>query len=105
MEKAVQLLNVSKTIGKKQILSNINLELDSPNIYGLYGRNGSGKTMLIRTIAGLIRPTEGEVRVFGERLGADASFPRSIGLTVENVGFWPRYTGRECLKILASIKK
>ncbi len=105
MEKGVQLLDVCKSIRGKIILSHVNLELESQHIYGLYGRNGSGKTMLILTIAGLIQPTSGEVYVFGERMGVDSSFPQSLGVTVENVGFWPQYTGKECLKLLASIKK
>lgn len=105
MNQSIKLLNVSKRIRKKTILSNINLELTNHNIYGLYGRNGSGKTMLIRLIAGLIRPTEGEVHVFGKRIGFDTSFPTSLGITIENVGFWPGYTGFDCLKLLASIKK
>ena len=104
MNESVRLLNVSKTIKGRMILSNINLELTRRSIYGLYGRNGSGKTMLIRLISGLIRPTQGEVYVFGKRIGFDTSFPESLGITVENVGFWPEYTGFDCLKTLASIK-
>ena len=100
----VKLTNVTKIIKKRTILSNINLTLEKGNIYGLYGRNGSGKTMLIRIISGLILPSSGTVEVFGQRIGKDVSFPQSMGLTIENVGFWPRYTGIECLELLASIK-
>ncbi len=98
------LTNVYKTIKKREILSDINLTLEKGNIYGLYGRNGSGKTMLIRLISGLIMPTSGEIDVFGKVIGRDVSFPESMGLTIENVGFWPRYTGFECLRFIASIK-
>lgn len=101
----VKLINVNKIIKKRTILSDINLTLEKGNIYGLYGRNGSGKTMLIRTIAGLIVPTSGQIEVFGKTLGKDISFPDSMGITIENVGFWPKYTGFECLNFIASIKK
>ena len=83
----VKLTNVTKIIKKRTILSNINLTLEKGNIYGLYGRNGSGKTMLIRIISGLILPSSGTVEVFGQRIGKDISFPQSMGLTIENVGF------------------
>jgi ABC-2 type transport system ATP-binding protein len=61
--------------------------------------------MLIRLIAGLILPTAGEVHVFGKQLGKDTDFPESMGVIIENIGFWPQYTGMECLRLLASIKK
>ena len=102
---SVQLINVTKRIKGITVLSNINLEMKSGKIYGLLGRNGSGKTMLIRLISGLIRPTEGEVHVFGKRLGKDTDFPESVGVIIENIGFWPQYTGMECLRLLASVKK
>lgn len=100
----IKLTNVTKQLKRRTILSDINLTFEKGKIYGLYGRNGSGKTMLIRVIAGLILPTHGTIDVFGKRIGTDVSFPQSMGLTIENVGFWPRYTGFECLKLLASIK-
>ena len=103
--KNIVLKGVNKVIKKICVLNNVNLELDKGKIYGLYGKNGSGKTMLIRMIAGLIIPTTGEVTVFGKTLGKDASFPESMGLTIENVGFWPNYTGKECLRMVADVKK
>ena len=60
--------------------------------------------MLFRAVAGLIHPTEGAVKAFGKKIGEDVSFPESMGLVIESVGFWPYYTGFENLKILASIK-
>ena len=60
--------------------------------------------MLFRAIAGLIRPTEGTVTVFGKKIGEEVSFPESMGLVIESVGFWPYYTGFENLKTLASIQ-
>ncbi|ADD02080.1 MULTISPECIES: ABC transporter ATP-binding protein [Thermoanaerobacter] len=101
---AVKIHNLTKIIGGKTILDNINLELEKGKIYGFFGRNASGKTMLFRAICGLIRPTRGEVKVFGKKIGEDVSFPESLGLIIENVGFWEQWTGFQNLKFLASIK-
>lgn len=100
----VEIQNYTKKLKGKTILSNINLTLEAGSVNGFYGRNGSGKSMLFRAVAGLIHPTEGTVRVFGKKIGEEISFPESMGLVIESVGFWPYYTGFENLKILASIK-
>lgn len=101
---AVEIKNYTKELKGKTILSDINLKLEVGSANGFYGRNGSGKSMLFRAVAGLIHPTEGTVKVFGRKIGEDVSFPESMGLVIESVGFWPYYTGFENLKILASIK-
>ncbi|MVB10280.1 putative ABC transporter ATP-binding protein NosF [Caprobacter fermentans] len=101
---AVEISNMSKVIKGKTILSHINLSLEQGEGYGLYGHNGSGKSMLLRSIAGLIHPTEGIIKVFDKEIGKEISFPESLGLIIESVGFWPYYTGFENLKTLASIK-
>lgn len=101
---AIRLVNVNKVIKGRHILKDINFSLDKGKIYGFFGRNGSGKTMLFRLISGLIKPTSGEVYVFGKKLGSDISFPESLGIIIESIGFWPQFTGFENLKILASIK-
>lgn len=102
---AVVIENYTKIIKKKTVLSEINVSLERGKIFGLYGHNGSGKTMLLRAVSGLIYPTKGCVTVFGEKLGERISFPESLGIVIENVGFWPYYTGLVNLRILASIKK
>lgn len=96
--------NVSKTIKKAVILENINLEFESGRIYGLRGSNGSGKTMLMRAICGLILPQSGEINIDGDILGRDISFPKSIGALIENPSFINSYTGFRNLKLLASIQ-
>lgn len=100
----VKIENYSKIIKKAQILTDINLELESGRIYGFKGKNGSGKTMLMRAIAGLILPTSGKVYIDGQELGRDISFPPSIGVLLENPSFINNYTGRENLKLLADIQ-
>ena len=81
---------------------NINLNLDRGKIYGIKGKNGSGKTMLFRAICGFIR-TDGSVIVDGKAIGKDGSYPDSIGVLLENPGFLPNYSGFKNLKYLAEI--
>jgi len=99
----IRIENASKSIKGKMVLRNISLELSSGRIYGLQGKNGSGKTMLLRLLCGLILPTMGKVIIDGAELGGDASFPKSVGVLIENPGFIGNYTGFKNLKILASI--
>lgn len=102
---AIEATNLIKRIKGNVILDNISLQLEKGQIHGFYGPNGSGKSMLFRAFTGLIRPTSGEVRLFGKKLGEDMAFPESVGLIIENVGFWKDFTGYENLKMLADIKK
>lgn len=96
---------ISKTIKSTEILRNIDLKLQGGKIYGLYGSNGTGKTMLLRAIAGLIHIDSGSIVINGKQLHKDSDFPESIGVIIENPEFWDGYTGFENLKMLASIKK
>ena len=100
----LEVKSVSKYFGKTCVLNNINLEMETGHIYGFWGRNGSGKTMLMRIISGLVFPSDGAIIIGGEQLGKDISFPRSIGALIENPGFIPGYSGFKNLKILASIR-
>lgn len=97
--------NYSKKIGRHLVLDRINYSFESGKIYGLYGRNGSGKTMLLRAISGLIFPTEGSVAIDGKLLHQEMSFPESLGLIVDKTELLPEYDGLTNLKILAGIKK
>lgn len=97
--------NVSKKFGPTTVLDKVNLSLKSGNVYGFQGINGSGKTMLMRMIAGLIHPTEGEVSVDGKLLHGQNSFPESMGLLIENPAFLGGYTGYQNLEMLASINR
>lgn len=100
----IKLSNITKTIKKKTVLKDINIEIESGTVTGFKGINGSGKTMLMRVITGLIRPTSGDVYIDGKKLHEDISFPPSIGALIENPAFIDGYTGKENLKLLADIK-
>ena len=97
--------NYNKLIKKKEILTDINLTFESGKIYGLHGHNGSGKTMLLRAICGLILPTSVSVTVDGKTVGKDIEFPDSVGVIIENMSLIPEYTGFKNLQLLAGIKK
>ena len=101
----VELVNVSKTIMRNQVLDHVSFHFDSPKIYGVTGRNGSGKTMLIRAIAGLLIPTSGQVIVDGDVLHDKIDFPSSMGVTIENTTFPRDLTGFQNLVSLSKIKK
>ncbi len=100
----IELKNVSKVVKDSKILDSISLSLEKGKIYGFLGSNGSGKTMLFRTISRLIRPTSGEVSINDKVIGKEIDFPESCGITIENTGFWNDQTGFDNLKNIASIK-
>lgn len=100
----IEATNFTKSIGKIKVLENINVSLESGNIYGVVGKNGSGKTMFLRMIAGLILPTNGEVKVNGRVLGKDISFPDKLGILLEKPSFLDHLTGYENLLMLAKIR-
>lgn len=95
---------VSKSIYGVPIINSVSMTLVSGNVYGFQGINGSGKTMLMRLICGLIYPTKGEIVIDGKRLGKEITFPQSVGLLLENPAFLDSYTGFENMEMLASIK-
>ncbi len=97
--------NVSKEYKNEYVLRNITLTLQSGKVYGLYGKNGSGKTMLMRMICGLIRPTTGRICIDGKELGKNISFPNSVGALIENPEFIESFSGYNNLKMLADIKR
>ena len=99
----VVLRNVCKDIKGARVLDNVNLELESGMVYGFKGKNGSGKTMLMRAISGLIK-VKGEIEIDGKILGKDFTFPPSIGILIENPSFVAEYTGLKNLEMLACIK-
>ena len=100
----IKIENLVKTIKGNKVIDNITLTLKSPKIVGFKGINGSGKTMLMRLICGLIKPTEGKITINGKVLHKDISFPESVGILIENPAFLDSYSGFENLKMLASIK-
>ena len=96
---------INKKIGVDDVLCEISLSMEKGKIYGLQGKNGCGKSMLMRVICGLVLPTSGRILIDGEELGKELSFPESIGVFIEKPGFLDAYSGFQNLSMLASIKK
>lgn len=101
----IEINHYTKKISKAIVLNNISIKMDKGRVYGFQGENGSGKSMLMRAICGLITPTEGEVIIDGKPLGKGNSFPESIGVLIESPGFLSYYSGFKNLQIIAHIKK
>lgn len=97
--------HVSLTIGRAQILRDVSAQFEEGQIHGIVGRNGSGKTMLMKCICGFIRPTEGRIIVNGNQVGEDVDFPPDLGLLIETPGFVPYYSGLKNLTLLAAINR
>lgn len=97
--------NLCKKIKDRVILDNINLNLESGNVYGFVGRNGSGKTMLFRAVSGLINIDSGKVMLDEKELHKDMQVLPDMGIILENAGLYSEFTGRKNLQILADIRK
>lgn len=100
----ISIEHVTKKIKNATVLKDICLEMKGGTVYGLQGKNGSGKTMLMRAISGLILPTSGRIVINGEQLHKNISIPRSIGLLLENPSLLPEYDASQNLKLLAKMQ-
>ncbi|MGN0250303.1 MAG: ABC transporter ATP-binding protein [Oliverpabstia sp.] len=101
----IQLEKINKKIKGNQVLNNISYTFEKGKVYGLYGINGSGKTMLLRAISGLLRMDSGKVIIDGETLGETISFSPNTGIVIENMELLPEYSAKKNLEILSKIKK
>ena len=96
----IEIKNLTKRYGEAEVLSNINMKLESGKIYGLVGRNGSGKTMLMKHILGFVRATQGTILINGKVVGENDDMQENIGAIIENPGFLPEYSGFTNLSFL-----
>ena len=97
--------NLSLKINKDVILKDVTLHIKKGKITGLVGRNGCGKTMLMKCITGFVKPTEGEVIFNEKKIGEDVDFPDNTGIIIETPSFIPYYSGRKNLLEIASLKR
>ena len=95
----------TKKIGRNTVLKDVNLNFKDGTIYGFRGRNGAGKTMLLRVIAGLIKLDSGRILVNNQQIRKEISFPKSLGILIENNNVLPDFTLKKNLQLLAKIKK
>ena len=97
--------NLSLKIQKDVILSDIDLHIERGKITGLVGRNGCGKTMLMKCITGFVKPTQGEVIFDGKKIGDEIDFPKNTGIIIETPIFVSYYSGYKNLMELAMLQK
>jgi len=100
----IQIMDVRKSFGNEEVLHGITAVFAPGQIHGIVGNNGSGKTVLMKCICGLLCPTSGKIIVEGKAVGKDVDFPDSLGAIIETPGFLPNLTGIKNLKLLASLK-
>lgn len=104
-EAMISIENLNKQFKNQLVLNNINLKFSNGHIYGIIGRNGSGKTVLLKCICGFLKPTTGVISVNHKIVGKDIDFPENLGFIIETPGFLLNYSGYKNLKYLASIRK
>ena len=100
----IQIENLCKKFGEATVLDSVSMTLEPGRVYGLVGRNGSGKTMLLKHILGFVKPTSGTIRIDGKEIGKDIDMPQNVGAIIENPGFLPEYSAFKNLKFLAMIR-
>ncbi|WP_455100006.1 ABC transporter ATP-binding protein [Peptostreptococcus stomatis] len=103
--KYIEVNNYTKIIKGMTVLDNVNLTLEKGSISLIVGGNGSGKTMLLRALSGLIFPTSGEILIDGKKLIFNEKFPVDIGICIEQNGMQSNISGFENLAYLANINK
>ncbi len=101
---AITVKNLTKRFKEATVLHNINVDFETGKVHGLIGRNGSGKTMLMKCICGIVPYKIGEIRVNDKIIGKDVDIPANVGVIIETPGFLPNYSGFNNLKFLAKIK-
>lgn len=103
MMEIIKIEDLSLTLNKQTILDHINITFEEGLIYGIVGKNGSGKSMLFKCICGLVYPTSGKVFVSQKEIGKDVDFPEDTGILIEMPGLMPHYSAFKNLYILANL--
>lgn len=104
MSDYIQLTNISKTFGKQTVLQPLTMGFEEGMIHGIIGRNGSGKTVLMKMILGILQPTTETVIVGDKRIGKDVDFPESAGAIIETIEFIPYMSAYQNLADIAAMR-
>ena len=104
MKKYVEIKNVSKSFQDIKVIDNINVSFEKGKIHGIVGRNGSGKTVLIKMMCGFIKPDIGSITINNKIIGKDVDFPESVGAIIETPSFLPHLSAYKNLSYLAALK-
>lgn len=105
MDEAIRIEHLYKKFGDVIVLSDINLKCEKGKTYGLIGRNGSGKTVLMKCICGLIAPTSGKIEIEGKILGEQVQRSDNLGILIETPGYLSGFNAYQNLKMLADIRR
>jgi len=100
----IELKDVNKEFKKQMVIEQVSVTFEDNKIYGIVGYNGSGKTVILKMISGLLLPSSGSVIVNGKIIGKDRDFPENLGMIIETPGFIPYLSGFQNLKNIAAIK-
>lgn len=104
-EVVIEVEHLSKSFRDQMVLKDVNVVFEKGNIYGIIGRNGSGKSMLFKCICGFIRPTQGRVQIYGKEIGKEIDMAPNTGMLIEGTGFLANYNAYHNLKFLTDIRK
>lgn len=100
MDYILRTIDLIKKFGDKKVVDNVNMNIKSGEIYGFLGPNGAGKTTIMKMIVNLLKPSSGEIEIFGEKLGyRDYETLKRIGSIIEYPVFYDKLTGRENLEL------
>lgn len=103
-EVVVKVEHAIKKYGSQTVLQDVSLKVEKGSMIGIVGRNGSGKTVLFKSICGFVPLDEGEITVHGKVIGKDVDMAQNVGAIIENPGFLPNYSGKKNLQFLAKIQ-
>ena len=101
----VETKNLTKKIGNEIILKDVNTKFENKKIYGIVGRNGSGKTMFLKSLCGFLTPTSGTVLINQKDIYKEEMFSNNVGISFSNSNYIKDLTGFENLELIANIKK
>ncbi len=100
----IQVKDINKRFRRHEVLSHVSLNMESGKVYGFCGYNGSGKTMLMRAICGLLNLDSGSIIIDGKEMKKDFDFPESMGFLIENPAFLDEYSGFKNLHFITGIR-
>ena len=105
MDNVIETISLKKIFGNQISVDNLNIHIKKGEVYGLLGRNGAGKTTSMRMIMGLVKPSEGQIKIFGKDYGKNVvQTYRRIGSIIETPGFYENLTAAENLEIFSRLR-
>ncbi|MDO5394163.1 MAG: ATP-binding cassette domain-containing protein [Mycoplasmatota bacterium] len=101
----IEVKNISKSFKDNEVIKDISISFTENKIYGIFGRNGTGKSVFLKLICGFYIPDSGEIKIDGINYNLCNDFPKDLRALIEKPSFFPELTGYENLKLLADIQR